>query len=101
MPVPASPGHGSMPRADTAIAWMADLITRLTRTPMRRRVTPLIRTTLNELGMLPEKAPPIFRPLMAKTVPPTILRRGYTPPAIPAQPTPLPHSHLLPPPTVI
>src|SRR6201997_4462939 len=42
MTLTASPGHGSMPRPDTAIAWMADLVTRLTRTPMRRRVTPLV-----------------------------------------------------------
>jgi acetylornithine deacetylase/succinyl-diaminopimelate desuccinylase-like protein len=32
MTVTAAPGHGSMPRSDTAIAWLADLITRITRT---------------------------------------------------------------------
>jgi acetylornithine deacetylase/succinyl-diaminopimelate desuccinylase-like protein len=87
MTITASPGHGSMPRADTAIAWMADLITRLTRTPMRRRVTPLIRTTLNELGILPEKAPPLFRPMMANTVSPTIVRAGYKDNVIPGEAT--------------
>jgi acetylornithine deacetylase/succinyl-diaminopimelate desuccinylase-like protein len=87
MTVTASPGHGSMPRADTAIAWMADLITRLTRTPMRRRVTPLIRTTLNELGIQPEKAPPLFRPMMANTVSPTIVRAGYKDNVIPGEAT--------------
>jgi acetylornithine deacetylase/succinyl-diaminopimelate desuccinylase-like protein len=87
MTVTASPGHGSMPRSDTAITWMADLITRLTRTPMRRRITPLIRTTLNELGIAPEKAPPLFRPMMANTVSPTILRAGYKDNVIPGEAT--------------
>ncbi|MEA2679641.1 MAG: hypothetical protein QOK03_1363, partial [Candidatus Binataceae bacterium] len=34
MMVSGTPGHGSMPRADTAISWIADLIGRITRTPM-------------------------------------------------------------------
>jgi acetylornithine deacetylase/succinyl-diaminopimelate desuccinylase-like protein len=87
MTVTAAPGHGSMPRSDTAIAWMADLLTRLTRTPMRRRVTPLIRTTLTELGIAPEKAPPLFRPMMANTVSPTIVRAGYKDNVIPGEAT--------------
>ena len=77
MTVTAAPGHGSMPRSDTAIAWLADLITRITRTPMRRRLTPLMRDTLTELGIPSDKAPPILRPMMANTVTPTILRAGY------------------------
>jgi len=85
MTVTAAPGHGSMPRADTAIAWMADLITRITRTPMRRRITPLIRETLADLGISPEKAPPLFRPMMANTVTPTILRAGYKDNVIPGE----------------
>ncbi|MGH7933525.1 MAG: M20/M25/M40 family metallo-hydrolase [Candidatus Binataceae bacterium] len=85
MTVMAAPGHGSMPRADTAIAWMADLITRITRTPMRRRVTPLIRETLAELGIPADKAPPLFRPMMANTVTPTILRAGYKDNVIPGE----------------
>ena len=87
MTLTGSPGHGSMPRSDTAIAWMADLVTRLTRTPMRRRVTPLIRTTLSELGINPEKAPPLFRPMMANTVCPTIVRAGYKDNVIPGEAT--------------
>ncbi|MBV8771553.1 MAG: M20/M25/M40 family metallo-hydrolase, partial [Deltaproteobacteria bacterium] len=87
MTVTGSPGHGSMPRPDTAIAWMADLVTRLTRTPMRRRVTPLIRTTLSELGIIPEKAPPLFRPMMSNTVCPTIVRAGYKDNVIPGEAT--------------
>ena len=85
MTVAAAPGHGSMPRADTAIAWMADLILRITRTPMHRRLTPLIRETLNELGIAPEKAPPLFRPMMSNTVTPTILRAGYKDNVIPGE----------------
>lgn len=87
MTVTGSPGHGSMPRPDTAIAWMADLLTRLTRTSMRRRVTSLIRTTLGELGINPDKAPPLFRPMMANTVCPTIVRAGYKDNVIPGEAT--------------
>ena len=85
MTITASPGHGSMPRADTAIAWMADLIGRLTRHPMRRRVTPLMRRTLAELGVTPEKAPPLFRPMLSNTVTPTIMRAGYKDNVIPGE----------------
>jgi acetylornithine deacetylase/succinyl-diaminopimelate desuccinylase-like protein len=85
MTVSAAPGHGSMPRSDTAIAWLADLITRITRTPMRRRLTPLIRDTLAELGIPTDKAPPILRPMMANTVTPTILRAGYKDNVIPGE----------------
>src|SRR5229473_2962151 len=48
MTVTAAPGHGSMPRSDTAIARMAELILRITQTPMRRRMTPLMRVILKE-----------------------------------------------------
>jgi acetylornithine deacetylase/succinyl-diaminopimelate desuccinylase-like protein len=85
MTVNGAPGHGAMPRADTAIAWMADLIARITRTPMRRRLIPLIRETLAELGISPDKAPPLFRPMMANTVTPTILRAGYKDNVIPGE----------------
>lgn len=85
MTVTAAPGHGSMPRSDTAIAWLADLITRITRTQMRRRLTPLMRDTLAELGIPSDKAPPILRPMMANTVTPTILRAGYKDNVIPGE----------------
>ena len=85
MTVTAAPGHGSMPRSDTAIAWLADLITRITRTPMRRRLTPLMRDTLAELGIPSDKAPPILRPMMANTVTPTILSAGYKDNVIPGE----------------
>ncbi|MBF6560486.1 MAG: M20/M25/M40 family metallo-hydrolase [Candidatus Binataceae bacterium] len=83
MTVNGVPGHGSMPRADTAIAWIADLISRITRTPMRRRLTPLMQRTLADLGIAPEKAPPLFRPMLANTVTPTIVRAGYKDNVIP------------------
>lgn len=85
MTVTAAPGHGSMPRADTAIAWLADLISRITRTPMRRRLTPLMLQTLSRLGVSPDKAPPLFRPMMANTVTPTIVRAGYKDNVIPGE----------------
>jgi acetylornithine deacetylase/succinyl-diaminopimelate desuccinylase-like protein len=83
--VSGSPGHGSMPRADTAIAWIADLIGRITRTPMPRRVTPLMRRTLADLGIVPDKAPALFRPMLSNTVTPTILRAGYKDNVIPGE----------------
>jgi len=85
MTVSGTPGHGSMPRADTAIAWIADLIGRVTRTPMPRRVTPLMRRMLAELGIAPDKAPPLFRPMLSNTVTPTILRAGYKDNVIPGE----------------
>jgi acetylornithine deacetylase/succinyl-diaminopimelate desuccinylase-like protein len=52
---------------------------------MRRRLIPLIRETLAELGISPDKAPPLFRPMMANTVTPTILRAGYKDNVIPGE----------------
>jgi acetylornithine deacetylase/succinyl-diaminopimelate desuccinylase-like protein len=83
--VNGSPGHGSMPRADTAIAWIADLVGRITRTPMPRRVTPLMRRTLADLGIPPDRAPTLFRPMLSNTVTPTILRAGYKDNVIPGE----------------
>ena len=85
MTVTGAPGHGSMPRADTAIARMAELITRITLTPMRRRLTPLMRAIFAEFGVTPEKAPLLFRPMMANTVTPTILQAGYKDNVIPGE----------------
>jgi acetylornithine deacetylase/succinyl-diaminopimelate desuccinylase-like protein len=87
MTVTATPGHGSMPRPDTAIAWMADLIGRITRTSMRSRITPLMREVLRELGITPDKSPALFRPMLANTVTPTILRAGYKDNVIPGEAT--------------
>jgi acetylornithine deacetylase/succinyl-diaminopimelate desuccinylase-like protein len=83
--VTGTPGHGSMPRADTAIAWLADLLGRITRTPMPRRVTPLMRRMLADLGIAPDKAPPLFRPMLSNTVTPTILHAGYKDNVIPGE----------------
>lgn len=85
MTVSGTPGHGSMPRADTAIGWIAELIGRLTRTPMPRRVTPLMQRLLADLGIAPDQAPPLFRPMLANTVTPTILRAGYKDNVIPGE----------------
>src|SRR5208337_1949020 len=85
MTVTGAPGHGSMPRTDTAIAWMADLIGRITRTPMPRRPTALMRSMLSDLGIAIDKAPPLFRPMLSNTVTPTILRAGYKDNVIPGE----------------
>jgi len=71
------PGHSSVPRADSAIAQMAELINKLTRTPMRRRMTPLMRQLFERLGVSPEIEAPVFRAMLANTVVPTILQAGY------------------------
>lgn len=85
MTVSAPPGHGSIPRHDTAIACLADLIVRLNRTAMRQRLTPLVSRTLTEIGIEPESAPALFRAMMANTVTPTIVRAGYKDNVIPGE----------------
>jgi acetylornithine deacetylase/succinyl-diaminopimelate desuccinylase-like protein len=85
MTITGAPGHGSMPRSDTAIAQLAELIVRISQTPMRRRITPLMRATLQELGILPDKAPMLFRPMLMNTVTPTIVRAGYKDNVIPGE----------------
>lgn len=85
MTVHAPPGHGSIPRPDTAIAWLADLIVRLNRASMRQRLTPLMRRTLANLGIKAEAPPPLFRAMLANTVTPTIVRAGYKDNVIPGE----------------
>ncbi len=85
MTVNAAPGHGSMPRRDTAIEKMAELITKIVSTPMRQRVTPLMAQTLKSLGVSTDPAPPLFRPMLSNTVSPTILRAGYKDNVIPGE----------------
>jgi len=85
MTVSASPGHGSIPRSESAIAALAELIGRLDRTPLRTRVTPLMRRTLDQLGLDAQSAPPLFRAMIANTVAPTILRAGYKDNVIPGE----------------
>src|SRR5208282_2586328 len=57
MTVTDAPGHGSMPRRTNAISTLAELIVKITNTPMRRRVTPLMRQALTEMGFEAETAP--------------------------------------------
>jgi acetylornithine deacetylase/succinyl-diaminopimelate desuccinylase-like protein len=85
MTVSGPPGHGSIPRSDSAIAALAELMVRINRTPMRVRLTPLMRRTLEQLGINPQSPPPLFRAMMANTVVPTILRAGYKDNVIPGE----------------
>jgi len=85
MTVEASPGHGSMPRQDTAIGRISELITKIVKTPMRLRITPLMRNTLKALGVPEDSAPPLLRPMLSNTVSPTILRAGYKDNVIPGE----------------
>jgi len=87
MKVTAMPGHGSMPRTDTAIARMSELITRIVRTPMRKNVSPFMRQTLEEMGVSIESPGPLFSPMLSNTVSPTILRAGYKDNVIPGEAT--------------
>jgi len=87
MKVTAMPGHGSMPRSDTAISRIAELITKIVKTPMRKNVSPFMRKTLEELGVPVDSAGPLFQPMLANTVSPTILRAGYKDNVIPGEAT--------------
>src|ERR1035437_88225 len=87
MKVTAMPGHGSMPRPDTAIARISELITRIVKTPMRTNVSPLMRRTLEEMGVPIDSPGPLFAPMLANTVSPTILRAGYKDNVIPGEAT--------------
>jgi len=71
------PGHSSVPRADSAIAQMAELISKLTHAPMRRRMTPLMRQMFDRLGLSLDAEIPLFRAMLSNTVVPTILQAGY------------------------
>lgn len=85
MTVSGPPGHGSIPRADSAIAWLAELVLRIVQTPMRQRLTPLMRRTFDLLGIEPHSAPPLFRAMIANTAAPTMLRAGYKDNVIPGE----------------
>src|SRR5271154_4828287 len=87
MKVTAMPGHGSMPRTDTAISRISELITRIVRTPMRKKVSPFMRKTLEEMGVPVDSPGPLFAPMLANTVSPTILRAGYKDNVIPGEAT--------------
>ncbi len=87
MKVTAPPGHGSMPRQDTAIARISELITKIVHTPMRKKVSPFMRRTLEEMGIPIDSAGPLFQPMLANTVSPTILRAGYKDNVIPGEAT--------------
>lgn len=87
MKVTAMPGHGSMPRSDTAISRISELITKIVRTPMRKNVSPFMRKTLEELGVPVDSPGPLFQPMLANTVSPTILRAGYKDNVIPGEAT--------------
>jgi acetylornithine deacetylase/succinyl-diaminopimelate desuccinylase-like protein len=85
MKVTAMPGHGSMPRPDTAISRISELITKIVKTPMRTNISPFMRKTLAELGVPADTPGPLFQPMLANTVSPTILRAGYKDNVIPGE----------------
>ncbi len=85
MTVTGQPGHGSVPREDTAIAKMSELITKIVKTPMRRRFTPLMKEMFETLGIPADAPPGVFRPMLSNTVSPTILRSGYKDNVIPGE----------------
>jgi acetylornithine deacetylase/succinyl-diaminopimelate desuccinylase-like protein len=87
MKVTAAPGHGSMPRRDTAISRISELITKIVNTPMPRKVSPFMKKTLDAMGVPIDVAGPMFAPLLANTVSPTILRAGYKDNVIPGEAT--------------
>src|SRR5262249_20334095 len=96
MTVNAPPGHGSMPRPGTAIEKISELITKIVKTPMRQRATPLMEKTLKSLGVPLDSPPALFRPMLANTVSPTILRPGYKDNVIPGEASVVPDGRTLP-----
>ena len=85
MTVTDAPGHGSMPRRNTAITTLAGLIVKLANTPMRQRVTPLMRRALTEMGLEAETAPDLIQATLSNTVSPTIVHAGYKDNVIPGE----------------
>ncbi|HVN63987.1 MAG TPA: M20/M25/M40 family metallo-hydrolase, partial [Candidatus Binataceae bacterium] len=85
MTVTAPPGHGSMPRRGTAIERISALLTKIVNTPMRRRVTPVMRRTMAEMGVPESVDVSALAPMLANTVSPTILRAGYRDNVIPGE----------------
>jgi len=85
MTVSAAPGHGSMPRTDTAVSRIAELVVKIVHTPMRMRVSPLMRKTLDALGVAADSPGPLLEPMLANTVTPTILHAGYKDNVIPGE----------------
>lgn len=85
MTVLGKPGHGSMPREDSALVRLCELIVKIARTPMRRQLSPMIRGLLEQLGIAPDAAPPPLQALMANTVSPNIIKAGYKDNVIPGE----------------
>lgn len=85
MTVQGIPGHGSMPRRDSAIVRLAELIAKIAHAPMRRRATPLMSRLLEQFGLSADTAPPLFRALLSNTVSPNIVQAGYKDNVIPGE----------------
>lgn len=85
MTVTGQPGHGSVPRDDTAIARMSALVTKIVKTPMRQRFTPLMKQIFESLRIPADSPPAVFLPMLSNTVTPTILRAGYKDNVIPGE----------------
>jgi acetylornithine deacetylase/succinyl-diaminopimelate desuccinylase-like protein len=85
MTVNAPPGHGSMPRRHNAIGRLSEAIAKITSTPMRQKVSPFMRETLETMGVQLESAGALFAPMLSNTVSPTILRAGYKDNVIPGE----------------
>lgn len=85
MTVRGQPGHGSTPRNDTAIARMAQLITKIVQTPMRRRFTPLMENAFSTLGVATNSPPDMLLPMLSNTVTPTMVKAGYKDNVVPGE----------------
>lgn len=74
--VRGEPGHGSMPREDSAVIKLADAIARLGETPLPVHVTPYVRDFVEGLASRqPGPLRPLLRRLLHPAVAPHILRR--------------------------
>lgn len=74
--VRGEPGHGSMPRDDSAVIKLADAIARLGQTPLPVHITPYIRDFVEGLASRqPGPLRPLLRRLLHPAIAPHILRR--------------------------
>jgi acetylornithine deacetylase/succinyl-diaminopimelate desuccinylase-like protein len=85
MTVRGEPGHGSIPRSDTAVIRLAALIGKLAATTMPERVTAPVARTLSEFGLPPGEAPHFLRPMLSDTVTTTMIYAGYKDNVIPGE----------------
>ncbi len=70
--VRGEPGHGSMPRDDSAVVRLAEKVARLGRTPLPTHITPWVK---NFVGAIAARQPLAIRPLIERLLHPQVIPR--------------------------